>query len=103
MDCRQSGLKSSCTMCESVVINKFIRGKCNRKPGVFVLPCLIDKKLSSDNKPNNTPICSSSIFWYSGSNVGHSRNDIMKPCLLVTCVRTSRFDFLSTVTEVRFR
>ncbi|CAH8529077.1 unnamed protein product, partial [Schistosoma intercalatum] len=99
MDCRQSGLNSSCTMCESVVINKFIRGKCNREPGVFVLPCLIDKKLSSDNKPNNTPICSSSIFWYSGSNVGHSRNDIMKPCLLVTCVRTSRFDFLSTVTE----
>ncbi|CAH8551735.1 unnamed protein product [Schistosoma haematobium] len=99
MDCRQSGLKSSCTMCESVVINKFIRGKCNREPGVFVLPCLIDKKLSSDNKPNNTPISSSSIFWYSGSNVGHSRDDIMKPCLLVTCVRPSRFDFLSTVTE----
>ncbi|CAH8564024.1 unnamed protein product [Schistosoma rodhaini] len=99
MDCRKSGMKSSCTGCESVIINKFIRGKCNREPDVFVLPCLVYKKLSSDNKPNNAPICSSSIFWYSGSNVRHSRTDIMKPCLLVTCARPSRFDYLSEVPE----
>ncbi|CAH8504096.1 unnamed protein product [Schistosoma turkestanicum] len=99
VDCRRSGLKSSCTMCKSVVIYKFNPENCNKDPTVIVLPCIINKKISSDNKNNDLPICNSSIFWYSCPNRKHSDTDFMKPCLLVTCSRPSRFDYLSSVRE----
>ncbi|KAH8877398.1 Vacuolar protein sorting-associated protein 13B [Schistosoma japonicum] len=99
MDCREGELKSSCTLCEPVIINKFIQGKCNRKSTVIIVPCKVGKKTQCNDKADHAPTCSSLLFWYSGFSVKHSPSNIMKPCLLITCTRSSVFDYSSVVKE----
>ncbi|CAH8850667.1 unnamed protein product [Trichobilharzia szidati] len=100
VDCRLGQLKSPCSQCKPIVINKFSEEKYQKEPCIIFIPCEIDTKVltsSMDKVMNPIQLCSSLIFWHSDKRIVNSRTGIIQPCLSITFHRPSRSDYLSTV------
>ncbi|VDQ14114.1 unnamed protein product [Trichobilharzia regenti] len=96
-------LKSPCSQCKPIVINKFSEKKSQKEPYIIFIPCEIDTKVltsSMDRVMNPLQLCSSLIFWHSDKRIVNSRTGISQPCLSITFQRPSRSDHLSAVVNV---